>query len=106
MFITDIRLFFEARNLSVEVVRADDESKQGYYCVPFFGGIESSRVFQMSLIYWLRARCKKQACMSSNFALSFHVVDDHPLSSHAHNRPWLHMQRDLGLEMEFPIPEE
>ena len=42
MLMTDVRLFFEARNLSVEVVRANEESRQGYYCVFFFGGIESS----------------------------------------------------------------
>jgi hypothetical protein len=29
LFVTDVRLFFEARNLSVEVVRADEESEQG-----------------------------------------------------------------------------
>ena len=42
MSVTDVRLFFEARNLSVEVVRADEESEQGHYCVYFLSGIESS----------------------------------------------------------------
>ena len=52
MFMTDIRrLFFEARNLSVEFVRADEKSKQGYYCVPFFGGIESSVFLLLDAIF-------------------------------------------------------
>ena len=42
MFMTDVRLFFKARDLSVEVVRADEESEQGHYCVYFLGDIESS----------------------------------------------------------------
>ena len=52
MFMTDIRrLFFEARNLSVEFLRADEKSKQGYYCVPFFGGIESSVFLLLDAIF-------------------------------------------------------
>jgi hypothetical protein len=38
-------------------------------------------VFRKTLIYWLKARCRKQACKLSSFALSSHVAGDHLLSN-------------------------
>ena len=41
MFVTDVRLFLQTRNLSIEVVRVDEESEQSHYCICFLGGIKS-----------------------------------------------------------------
>ena len=93
----DIRLLFKTHNLSIEVVRANEESKQSNYRVSFFGGVNGS-VYQKNMICWLRVRCKRRAYKFSSLAFVSRL-----LNNCAGNRPWLRIQRDQGRGWSFPL---
>ena len=112
----NVRLLFETRDLSVEIVRADDwvdwiklllrrplwQYRKQHVLAPW-------HVSQKNLICWLRAKCIRQACKFFQFCLCFSCCWR---SSFVHainlvdNHPWLHIQRDQELKMGFPIMEE